>query len=206
MSHLPWITVRTAPPGAPHRDLQLIAAARGVPSVDLFVYLLTTVLILIGLIGVVVPLLPGTTLILAGMLIHKLLIPNSISGLGLTLIALVWGLSVLADFAGVLIGTRLAGGTRWGMAGAGLGALVGLWFSVPALILGTLAGAVMAEKSHGRPARSARTAGGGRSGGWFSPLHAGPPRLCRRDDHHFSQSPPRSSRVLVGSPGACGSS
>lgn len=168
MSHLPWITVRTAPPGAPHRDLQLIAAARGVPSVDLFVYLLTTVLILIGLIGVVVPLLPGTTLILAGMLIHKLLIPNSISGLGLTLIALVWGLSVLADFAGVLIGTRLAGGTRWGMAGAGLGALVGLWFSVPALILGTLAGAVMAEKvMAGRPDQLALRAGVGAAAGFL---------------------------------------
>ncbi|MBL9203860.1 MAG: DUF456 domain-containing protein [Opitutaceae bacterium] len=135
---------------------------------DLLVYLLTGLLILVGLIGIIVPLLPGTTLILAGMILHKILLPNSISTTALAVITLFWGLSVLADFAGVLIGTRLAGGTRWGMAGAGLGALVGVCFSVPALILGTLAGAVLAEKAiSGAPDQQALRSGVGAAAGFF---------------------------------------
>ncbi len=164
----PPTCIRAAAPRMPSTGTATYRRHRGVQSVDILVYLLTAALILIGLIGVVVPLLPGTTLILAGMVIHKLLIPNSISGVGLALITLVWGISVLADFAGVLIGTRLAGGTRWGMAGAGFGALVGLWFSVPALILGTLAGAVMAEKvMAGRPDQQALRAGVGAAAGFL---------------------------------------
>lgn len=54
--------------------------------------------------------------------------------------------SVIADFGGVLLGTRLFGGTKWGMAGASGGALVGMFFSVPALILGTVFGAMAAER------------------------------------------------------------
>jgi uncharacterized protein YqgC (DUF456 family) len=62
------------------------------------------------------------------------------------LIGGVWLLSVVADFAGVLLGTRWFGGSKWGMAGAGGGAFVGVFFSLPALIAGTMLGAVAAEK------------------------------------------------------------
>lgn len=107
---------------------------------------LTGVLTLVGLLGVIVPLLPGTTLILAAMLIHKLVLPDSLSWTALGWIGLFWVLSIIIDFVGVLIGTRLFGGTKWGMAGASGGALVGMFFSLPALILGTVFGAVVAER------------------------------------------------------------
>ena len=55
-------------------------------------------------------------------------------------------LSVLVDFGGVLLGTRLFGGGEWGMVGAGGGAVVGMFFSLPMLVLGTVLGAVAAEK------------------------------------------------------------
>lgn len=113
---------------------------------DIAIWTLTMVLSLIGLVGVVVPLLPGTTLILAAMVMHKLLLPDQITWNALGWIAGVWLLSVLIDFAGVLVGTRLFGGSRWGMAGAGGGALIGMFFSLPALLLGTIFGAVVAER------------------------------------------------------------
>lgn len=77
---------------------------------------------------------------------HKLLLPDQIAWNALGWIAGVWLLSVLIDFAGVLVGTRLFGGSRWGMAGAGGGALIGMFFSLPALLLGTIFGAVVAER------------------------------------------------------------
>ncbi|HEY0969308.1 MAG TPA: DUF456 domain-containing protein [Opitutaceae bacterium] len=113
---------------------------------EIAIWTLTLGLTLIGLLGVVVPLLPGTTLILVAMIVHKLLLPAGIGAGALGWIAAVWALSVVIDFAGVLIGTRLFGGSRWGMAGASGGALVGMFFSLPALILGTVFGAVAAER------------------------------------------------------------
>jgi uncharacterized protein len=111
-----------------------------------FVWTLTIMLSIIGLAGVVIPLLPGTTLILVGMIIHKLLLPNDLSWAIIGWIGGIWLVSVIVDFAGVILGTRLFGGGKWGMAGAGGGALIGMFFSLPVLLLGTIVGAIAAEK------------------------------------------------------------
>jgi len=113
---------------------------------DYLVWTLTIVLTLLGLAGVVVPLLPGTTLILIAMITHKLLLPGDISWAVIGWIAGFWFLSVIIDFAGVILGTRLFGGGKWGMLGAGGGAVIGMFFSLPMLLLGTILGAVAAEK------------------------------------------------------------
>lgn len=101
---------------------------------------------LIGLAGCVVPILPGTTLILVGVVLQKLLLPATLSWAVVGWIAVFWVLSVIADFVGILIGTRLFGGSKWGMSGATGGAFIGMFFSLPALMLGTFLGAVAAEK------------------------------------------------------------
>lgn len=110
------------------------------------VWTLTALFTLIGLAGVVIPLLPGTTLILLAMVVHKLLLPGDISWAVLGWIGGFWLLSVLVDFAGVILGTRAFGGGKWGMLGAGSGAVIGMFFSLPMLLLGTVLGAVVAEK------------------------------------------------------------
>lgn len=114
--------------------------------VEIGTWILTLTLMFGGVVGVVVPLLPGTTLILIGAVIHKLILPNDLSWLVIGFIALFWGLSIVADIGGVILGTRWFGGSKWGMAGASGGALVGVFFSLPALILGTILGAMAAEK------------------------------------------------------------
>ena len=113
---------------------------------EIAVWTLTTLFILAGLLGVLVPLIPGTTLILFAMLLHKFLLPGSLTWGMFGWIALAWFMSVIVDFLGVLVGTRLFGGTKWGMAGASGGAFIGMFFSLPALLLGTIFGAVVAEK------------------------------------------------------------
>ncbi len=110
------------------------------------VWTLTIVLTLIGLAGVVVPLLPGTTLIFAAMVVHKLLRPDDLSWAIIAWLGGIWLVSVIVDFAGVILGTRLFGGGKWGMAGAGGGALIGMFFSLPMILFGTVVGAIAAEK------------------------------------------------------------
>ncbi len=113
---------------------------------EIAVWSLTILFTLVGLAGVVIPLLPGTTLILIGMILHRILLPDSITWTAIVWIGVIWLISVIVDFLGVLVGTKLFGGGKWGMAGAGAGAVVGMFFSLPALILGTIFGAIAAER------------------------------------------------------------
>ncbi len=123
--------------------------ARTLGGVDYVPYLwwtLTLALIFVGLVGSVVPLLPGTTLIFVGVVLQRVLLPETIGTTAVVWIGVLWVFSVLADFACTLIGARLLGGSKWGMTGASGGALVGMFFSPLAILLGTLFGAVAAEK------------------------------------------------------------
>lgn len=113
---------------------------------EIAVWCLSLTLMLVGLAGVIVPLLPGTTLIFLAAIIHKLILPAELSWLAIGFIGGFWLASVLADFGGVILGTRWFGGSRWGAAGASGGALIGVFFSLPALLLGTIFGAIAAEK------------------------------------------------------------
>lgn len=108
-------------------------------------WFLTLALMLVGLAGVVLPLLPGTLLILIAAVVHKLILPGDLSWTVIAVIAVIWGVSVLADIGSVLLGTRWFGGSKWGLGGASGGAVVGMFFSVPAMILATIFGAVAAE-------------------------------------------------------------
>lgn len=135
---------------------------------EYLVWSLTASLLLVGLIGCIVPMLPGTTLILIAAVLHKLLLPDSMSWALIGWIAALWFISIVADFLGVMIGAKLFGGGKWGMTGATGGALVGMFFSLPALLLGTFLGAVVAEKYGAKKSdRESLKAGVGATAGFF---------------------------------------
>lgn len=117
---------------------------------EIAVWTFVILLMLVGLIGCVVPLLPGTTLILVAVLLQKWLLPDTLTWLAVGWIAGFWLLSVIADFGCALLGTKLLGGGKWGMAGATGGAFAGMFFSLPALLFGTMLGAIVAEKWLGK--------------------------------------------------------
>lgn len=117
---------------------------------EIAIWTTVILLMLVGLVGCVVPLLPGTTLILLAVLLQKWLLPDTLTWLAVGWIAGFWLLSVLADLGCTILGTKLLGGGKWGMAGATGGALAGMFFSLPALLLGTMLGAVIAEKWLGK--------------------------------------------------------
>lgn len=119
-------------------------------DMDFLYWSMVIILILGGLAGSVLPLLPGTTLILLGVLLQKWLMPGTLSSLAVVWIAVFWFMSIVTDIGGTLLGTRLFGGSKWGMAGAGGGAFVGMFISLPALLLGSILGAVVSEKWLGR--------------------------------------------------------
>ena len=140
---------------------------------EIFAWSLAIILMVIGLIGSVVPLLPGTTLILLGALLQKWLLPDTLTWLAVGWIAAFWLLSVVADIGCTIVGTRLFGGSKWGMAGATGGAVVGMFLSIPALLLGTILGAVLAEKCFAkRTGQQALRAGAGAAVGFVLSIFA----------------------------------
>jgi uncharacterized protein len=121
------------------------------------VWILTSLLMITGLIGSIVPLLPGPVIILLGAVIHQVLRPES-GGSWWTIGGLVIGVvaAYALDFISGAMGTKAYGGSRWGIAGVLIGGLVGLFFSLPGLILGPLIGGFAFEMLFaGKPPDSA---------------------------------------------------
>jgi len=110
---------------------------------------LTITLLVVGLVGTVVPLLPGTVLILAGaalnhFTLHSVGWPTLI---GLTLLML---LAQALDIVSGAVGAKWFGATRWGAIGGILGAIVGLFFGIIGLLIGPLVGAFLGELLGGK--------------------------------------------------------
>jgi uncharacterized protein YqgC (DUF456 family) len=130
---------------------------------ELFWWLLTIVLFAVGLIGTIAPVLPGTTIILAAAIIHRIMLGSDKSIGWRTIIALVlltlasYALDVLAGY----FGAKYFGATKWGAFGAILGALVGLFFGIIGLFAGPVIGAVAGEFIGGKRMINAGRAGWG---------------------------------------------
>ena len=113
----------------------------------------TLILFVLGVLGTIVPLLPGAALILVGMLLYGFL--TGFEGLGLTFfilqglaVLLVWGI----DYLATAMGTRYSGGSRGAVWGAALGLLLGIVTLGPAgIIFGPFIGAYLGEMLSGTP-------------------------------------------------------
>ena len=109
-------------------------------------YLVGGVLVLVGLAGLVLPVLPGILLVFAGLAVAAWADGFArVGAWGLSIIGVLALLAFAVDFLASLLGARRAGASGLAVAGAGLGALVGLLFGVPGLILGPFIGAVGGE-------------------------------------------------------------
>ena len=107
-------------------------------------------LFLAGLVGPVVPWMPGPLFVLAGAGLWAF--ATSFQALGWGRLAILAALAVLSfvlDFLAGALGARRYGASRWGVVGAIAGAIVGLFLGPLGLILGCVAGAVVGELLRG---------------------------------------------------------
>lgn len=107
---------------------------------------LAIVLVTTGIIGIVLPALPGTILIFAGLLLaawadHF----QRVGALMLTVIGLIAAASYGVDFVAAALGARHLGASRRAMAGAALGTVLGLFLGLPGIIVGPFVGAMLGE-------------------------------------------------------------
>lgn len=112
-------------------------------------YVLAGVLIVVGLLGIVLPALPGLPLVYVGMLIAAW--NNGFEAIGVwTLVVL--GVMTLFSFAidifSTAIGAKRVGASRKAVVGAVLGTLGGLFFMPIGLFVGPFLGALAGELIH----------------------------------------------------------
>ena len=117
-----------------------------VAMTDVVLWVVVGLLLLLGLIGTVVPFLPGTPLIVAGALVYAVATDWTPIGFGrLAILAGLAALGYLLHYVAGALGTRRAGGSAWAVIGALAGGIIGLFFGLPGLLLGPPLGAIAGE-------------------------------------------------------------
>ncbi len=128
------------------------------PVVLIFCY----ILMLIGLVGCILPLLPGTPLVFLGIFIYAWKTHFTIISWNLILIFLIITvISVLLDFIAGGIGSKKMKASKFGVIGAFFGAIAGFFFAPFGIIIGPPLGAFICELFSGKNALEASKASAG---------------------------------------------
>ena len=107
---------------------------------------LAVLLILVGLAGIILPALPGTILIFAGILLGAWIDDfTEISGWTVALTGALMLVSLVCDYLAAVLGARRLGASREALIGAALGTVLGIFTGLWGLIFMPLAGAAIGE-------------------------------------------------------------
>jgi uncharacterized protein YqgC (DUF456 family) len=130
---------------------------------ELLWWTIAIVLMAAGLIGTVLPIFPGTTIILVAAVIHRVMLgpAKSVGWRSIGVLVLLTLISYALDFVSGYYGAKYFGATKWGMLGAVLGAIVGLFFGIVGLFVGPVIGAIAGEFIAGKRMIAAGRAGWG---------------------------------------------
>jgi len=104
-------------------------------------------LIILGIIGSIIPAMPGPVLSFAGIvLLFFVKDPGTVSVWAVVIFGVSLILIILAEYLSPLLGAKLTGSSKKGMYGAVLGAITGIFFLPPmGIFIGGLAGAILGE-------------------------------------------------------------
>ena len=112
----------------------------------LLLWFIAAMLVLVGLAGTLLPILPGVPLVFGGLLLGAWIDGFVHVGWPLLLVlALLTLLSVVVDVAATSLGAKRAGAGRAAMLGAAIGTLVGLFFGPVGLLVGPFLGAAAGQ-------------------------------------------------------------
>lgn len=121
-------------------------------------WLLSIALILVGLAGIVLPALPGTILVFAGILLGAWIDDFSrVGGIAVGAIAVLAVLAWLMDYVAAMLGAKRAGASRQAIIGAAIGTVAGIFMGLVGVLfmplVGAAAGEYLARRHHGQALR-----------------------------------------------------
>jgi uncharacterized protein len=109
-------------------------------------YIVAILLVLIGVIGTALPILPGVPLVFSGLLLaawHDNF--AHVSFTSMVIIGVIAVLAWLVDFVASIITAKKAGASNQALWGAAIGGLLGILGGIPGLIIGPALGAIIGE-------------------------------------------------------------
>jgi len=118
---------------------------------EAFLYLLSAALIVGGIAGALLPMLPGIPMLFGGIWLAAAV--DEYQHLGwawLVAIGIVGAVGVAMDFVAASLGAKKIGASPRALWGAGIGTTIGMFFGIPGLLLGPFIGAVGGELWSGK--------------------------------------------------------
>lgn len=109
-------------------------------------WILSAALILVGLAGTVLPVLPGTLLVWAGILLGAWI--DDFTRVGVTTMVVVTVLALVAwalDYVAGLLGAQRVGASRQALIGAAIGTVIGVFMGLIGVLFMPLVGAAIGE-------------------------------------------------------------
>ena len=125
---------------------------------DTFLIILAGIFVFVGLIGSVLPILPGVTLSYAGLLILHFTDKYQFSNHFLIIWAVIVVLIQVLDYVIPIWGTKKFGGSKRGVWGSSLGMVAGIFLGPWGVVLGPFVGALLGELSDKKGMRDAMKA------------------------------------------------
>lgn len=114
-------------------------------------YIVAAILIVVGILGVILPALPGLPLVFGGMLLAAW--NDGFERIGvwtLVILGVLTVLSLLIDVIATSMGAKRVGASRLAIVGAMIGTIVGLFFGIVGVFIAPFIGAVLGELLHRR--------------------------------------------------------
>lgn len=110
--------------------------------------LLSIILIIIGIAGTILPVLPGLLLSFAGILLYKFLGNPEFSILYVVIFGILTTISLILNYTIPIKTTAKYGGSKYGKIGGFLGTVIGLFFPPIGFFIGMLIGVFVGELIH----------------------------------------------------------
>lgn len=109
-------------------------------------WILAVFLIVVGVVGTLVPGIPGVLAVFGGMLLAAWIDGfRRIGWITITILALLTALSLAADVVGALLGAKRVGASRLALLGAAIGSVVGLFYGLLGALMAPFFGAAAGE-------------------------------------------------------------
>ena len=128
--------------------------------IDILLWILAIILVGGGMAGLVFPILPGAPVLYAGLFVAAW--AEDFAHVGATTLVVLGIMAILTyvlDFLAGAFGAKRFGASRRAVIGATLGAIVGIFFGIPGILLGPFIGAVLGELSNRPDLKAAGLAG-----------------------------------------------
>ena len=116
----------------------------------------------IGILGCMLPAIPGAPLVFFGAIAHRLYFgeEHSVNNVVLGIIIVLMLLALVLDYLASMYGAKKLGATRYGIIGCVVGGILGLIiFNIPGALLGPFVGALVGELIGGKDWKTSSKAG-----------------------------------------------